>query len=357
MPLVTIDNTNTLKRYDFTGTTLPTEWNILGQGSGQTVSVANSILTIAAGTTAGAQTIIRCTQRIRVKTYVRFIMQLSQRIANQNIYLELTNEGGTTFARYDFNGTTATSVQCQTGNQGTNNTATAATTPTTANYVTFDIYADTNDVVFSSVAANSNALKGGVVSFDRNILDPNEDYFVQIRVLNGGTAPASNTNVNIDAVVLQDLTGVKVDVIRGDGTSALANTQPVNVLAVPTTTVQPTVSTSLGFSTHFHHISTAGTNATLVKSSAGVVGSIVASNASANPRFLKMYNLTAAPTVGTSVPIKTFMIPANSTIVIDTGFAGVRHATGISIAITGGMAVADTTAIGANEVSVNISYT
>lgn len=242
MPLVTVDSTNTLKRYEFTGTALPTEWNILEQGSGQTVSVASSIMTIAAGTTSSAQTIVRCTQRIRVKTYIRFIMQLSQRIANQNIFLELINEAGTTFAQYDFNGTTATSVQCRTGNQGTNNTATAATVPTTANYATFDIYADTNDVVFSSVAANSNAVKSGIVTFDRNILDPNEDYFVQIRVLNGATAPASNTNVNIDAVVLQDLTGVKVDIIRGDGTAALANTQPVNVLAMPTTTVTGTVS-------------------------------------------------------------------------------------------------------------------
>jgi hypothetical protein len=357
MPLVTIDNTNTLKRYDFTGTALPTEWNILEQGSGQTVSVANSILTIAAGTTAGAQTIIRCTQRIRVKAYVRFIMQLSQRIANQNIYLELTNEAGTTFARYDFNGTTATSAQCQTGNQGTNNAATAATVPTTANYATFDIYADTNDVVFSSVAANSNALKGGVVSFDRNILDPNEDYFVQIRVLNGGTAPASNTNINVDAVVIQDLTGVKVDVIRGDGTSALANTQPVNVLAMPTTTVQPTISTSFGASTHFHLISAATTNATLVKSSVGVISTIEASNNGASPRYLKLYNMTTAPTVGTSTPVKTIMIPAGGTVTVPAGPAGMRFWSGISIAITGGIAVADTTAINANEVAVNISYT
>ncbi len=241
MPLVTVDSTNTLKRYEFTGTALPTEWNILELGSGQTVTVAGSIMTIAAGTVAGAQTIVRCTQRIRVKTYIRFIMQLSQRIANQNIFLELINEAGTTFAQYDFNGTTATSVQCRTGNQGTNNAPTAVTIPTTASYAVHDIYADTNDVVFSSVASNSNAVKSGIASFDRNILDPNEDYFVQIRVRNGATAPASNTNVNIDAVVLQDLTGVKVDIIRGDGTAALTNTTPVNVLAMPTTTVTGTV--------------------------------------------------------------------------------------------------------------------
>jgi hypothetical protein len=247
MPQITIDNTTELARYEFAGSALPTEWNIVAQGSGQSVTVASSAMTIAAGTTASAQTIVRCTTKFRIKAYVRFIVQLSQRIANQNIYLEITNAAGTTFARYDFNGTTATTAQCQAGNQGTNNTAVSITCPTTASYGTFDIYADTNDVVFSSVASNSNAVKSGIASFDRLILDPDEDYYVQVRVLNGGTAPASGTSVNVDCVVLQDLTGVKVDIVRGDGTAALSNATPVQVLSAPTTaasqsgtwTVQP----------------------------------------------------------------------------------------------------------------------
>jgi hypothetical protein len=357
MPLITIDNTNTLKRYDFTGSQLPTDWNILQLGQNQTVTVADSVMTIAAGTDPDAQTIVRCTQRIRIKTYVRFIMQLSQRIANQNVYLELVNAAGNTFAQYDFNGTSATSCQFRTGNQGTENAPTTVTVPTSANYASRDIYADTNDLLFSSVAANSNAAKSGIASFDRNILDPEEDYFAQIRVVNGSVEPASNTNVNIDAVVLQDLTGVKVDVIRGDGTAALSNTTPVNVLASATVTVQQSVATTLGFSTHFHLISAATTNATLVKSSAGVIGAIVASNNAGTPRYLKMYNASSAPTVGTTAVVRTIMLPANTTIDIQGGHAGIRHATGIGIAITGGIATTDTTAIGAEEVAVNISYT
>lgn len=233
MPEITINNTTELARYEFAGTALPTEWNILQQGTGQSVSVGSSAVTIAAGTTASAQTILRCTNRFRIKAYVRFVIQLSQRIANQNIYFELTNESGTTFARYDFNGTTATTAQCQTGNQGTNNTAVSVTCPTTASYGTFDIYADTQDVVFSSTASNANSVKSGIASFDRLILDPDEDYFIQVRVTNGGTAPATNTNVLVDAVVLQDLTGVKVDIVRGDGTAALTNAAPVQVVNAP----------------------------------------------------------------------------------------------------------------------------
>lgn len=231
MPQITVDNTNALKRYEFIGDTLPQDWGIVAQGAGQTVTIANSMLSIAAGLEIGAQTVIRCSQKIRIKTYVRFIARLSQRIANQSFILELSNAAGTTFARYDLNGTSATTAQCQTGNNGSTNALTNATVATTANFVTLDLYADTNDVVFSSVASNSNAAKAGVVSFDRFIPDPDEDYFVQIRVVNGATAPASNTTLDVDCVVIQDLTGVKVDIIRGDGTAALANMAPVNVLA------------------------------------------------------------------------------------------------------------------------------
>ncbi len=245
MPQITVDNTTELARYDFSGSALPTEWGILAQGTGQSVSVASSVMTIVAGTTASATTTVRCSNKVNVKFYSRFVVSLSQRIANQNVYLELTNAAGTTFARYDFNGTTATSVQCQTGNQGTNNTAVTVTCPTTASYGTFDIYADTNDVVFSSVASNSNAAKAGIAAFDRLILDPDEDYYLQVRVVNGGTAPASSTSINVDAVVLQDLTGLKVDIIRGDGTGAISSAAPVQVMNVPaatqsgTWTVQP----------------------------------------------------------------------------------------------------------------------
>lgn len=237
MPLIQVENSNSLTRYEFSGSSLPTDWNIIAHGTGQTVTVASSTMTIAANTTASATTTVRCTKPIRPKVYVRFIVQLSQRIANQNFYLEITNAAGTTYARYDLNGTTATTGQCVTANQGTANTAVSVTIPTTASYATLDIYADTNDVVFSSVASNTNAVKSGIASFDRLILDPNEDYYVQVSAVNSASAPASNTNLIVDSVVIQDLTAMKVDVIRGDGTAALSNATPVQVMTSSAVTV------------------------------------------------------------------------------------------------------------------------
>jgi hypothetical protein len=356
MPLITVENTNSEYRYDFSGSALPTDWNIVAQGTNQTVSVASSVMTIASGTDINQQTIVRCTRAFRTKMLVRFVVALSQRIVNQNIYLEVTNAAGTTFARYDLNGATATNAQVQTSNQGTANTAATVTIPTTASYVSLDISIDPNDVMFSSVASNTNSLKSGAAVFDRLIPDPAEDYYVQVRVLNGGTAPASSTSVNVDAVVIQDANGVLVDLVRASGSSASTATLPVQVVSSAQVTVTPAASLALGTSTFHHAISAATTNATVVKASVGVISDIVVSNNAASPRYFKLYSKATAPTVGTDTPLKTILIPANSTVAISFAPFGLRVTTGIGYALTTGITVADVAAVGANEMAVNISY-
>ena len=104
-------------------------------------------------------------------------------------------------------------------------------------------------------------------------------------------------------------------------------------------------------------VSAATTNATSVKTSAGQLYNVQAFNTNTtSPRYLKLYNLAAAPTVGTSVPVATFLIPPNySGFVIEVS-NGIAFATGIAFAITGGMADTDSTAIAAAEVVVNLQY-
>ena len=102
--------------------------------------------------------------------------------------------------------------------------------------------------------------------------------------------------------------------------------------------------------------SAATTNATSVKTSSGNVYAIAASNINAAARFLKLYNKTSAPTVGTDVPVLTIPIPANSVVNVNFGAYGFRFAAGIALAITGAAADTDTTAIGASDVKVCTSY-
>lgn len=103
--------------------------------------------------------------------------------------------------------------------------------------------------------------------------------------------------------------------------------------------------------------SAATTNAAAIKASAGTVWSVIASNTNAAARYLKLYNLAVAPTVGTSVPVLTVVIPPGAVVSIGGGSNGIRFATGIAIAITAAAADSDTTAVAASEIKVATSFT
>lgn len=129
-------------------------------------------------------------------------------------------------------------------------------------------------------------------------------------------------------------------------------TQPVSgTVTVTGGTVLPVTPTTLFTN------SAATTNAKLVKSTAGTLWSIAVSNTNAAARFLKLFNMTAAPTVGTSVPVFTVAIPSGGTVLVNGGSNGIRFSTGISLAITGAAGDLDTTDIGAGEVKVATTYT
>ena len=131
-------------------------------------------------------------------------------------------------------------------------------------------------------------------------------------------------------------------------------TQPISGTVTATVTggtVLPVTPTTLFTN------SAATTNATLVKNTAGTLWSIAVSNTNAAARFLKLFNLTTAPTVGTSVPVFTVAVPSGGTVLVNGGSNGIRFATGISLAITGAAGDLDTTAIGAGDVKVATTYT
>ncbi len=104
--------------------------------------------------------------------------------------------------------------------------------------------------------------------------------------------------------------------------------------------------------------SAASTNATSVKGSNGVLvgGSVV--NTVASTRYLKFYNKASAPTVGTDTPVLTYAIPGNSIVAVHQLLStfGHKFSTGIAYAITGAYADADTTAIGAGDIVLNLLY-
>lgn len=101
--------------------------------------------------------------------------------------------------------------------------------------------------------------------------------------------------------------------------------------------------------------SAAGTNATSLKNTAGVVGFISLNNTTITPKYFRLFNKASAPTVGTDTPFLVVTIPAASSKEIAYS-NGVEFTTGIAYAITGGATATDSTAIVAGDVQLNITY-
>ena len=89
-------------------------------------------------------------------------------------------------------------------------------------------------------------------------------------------------------------------------------------------------------------VTTAGTNAVVVRNAAASLFEVTVSNVTATAAYVKLYNKTSAPTVGTDVPVLTIPAPANSLQVVNLGALGKRFTSGISIAVTAGIAATDT---------------
>lgn len=89
-------------------------------------------------------------------------------------------------------------------------------------------------------------------------------------------------------------------------------------------------------------VSTASTNASNQKSSAGNLFELSVSNPTATAVAVKLYNKATPPTVGTDVPILTIPIAAGAIVSLSFGQLGKRFATGISLAITAAVAATDT---------------
>jgi hypothetical protein len=110
-----------------------------------------------------------------------------------------------------------------------------------------------------------------------------------------------------------------------------------------------------GAATTKHVIAAAGTNATSVKASAGRVLGWSLSNTTAAYKYVRFYNLTTAPTVGTSTVTQTIGIPPNGLAQMQFP-GGIAFATGIALSITGAPADNDTTAVVANDVVGDVYY-
>lgn len=109
-----------------------------------------------------------------------------------------------------------------------------------------------------------------------------------------------------------------------------------------------------GAASKFHLVSAATTNATNVKASAGRLLGWRVTNTNAAFRYVKLHNSAGTPTAGTGV-VETIAVAPNSTAQGELP-AGSGFATGIAITTVTGAADSDTTAVGANDLIIDLYF-
>lgn len=255
----------------------------------------------------------------------------------------------------EYSGASATnsSFDCQRRGWASGNTTASINTTASPGHIgqiAFDVLAASYSDAL--VASNSGYQWSNRATRLENIPDEDVSLYFFMVVQNGSTAPASTTTLTVGFLQVEDQGRNKVRITSSDPVGS--HPQPVQIMggttAVTGTILPATPST-------FYTNSAATTNATLVKNTGGTLWSIAVSNTSAAARFLKLFNLTTAPTVGTSVPVFTVAIPSNGTVMVNGGANGIRFGAGIALAITGAAGDLDTTVIGAGDVKVATTYT
>jgi hypothetical protein len=103
-----------------------------------------------------------------------------------------------------------------------------------------------------------------------------------------------------------------------------------------------------------HLVAAGSTNATVVKASAGRLLGVDVTNTAATVRYLKFHNQTTAPTAGTGV-VRTIGIPAGTSRWINMD-GGEAFTTGIGFTTVTGSADADTAAVTAGDLIIDVLY-
>lgn len=273
------------------------------------------------------------------------------------------------FYRLLYDGTTATNAKFDTGRNGYATGDTTATISTTASPWHLAVITG-NDLVATfadQLVASSATIKQTIrASRDENIPD-DVSLRLQIRILNGSTAPASTTTWTIGLVSVTNYSPQSVNIqdVRPMGTWSALPVEIMRWVALATQPVSWSVTATVtppAPATPYFLNSAATTNGALIITGTSWLTNFYATNEGASYAYVKLYNKATAPTVGTDVPEMTIPIPPAAAWVpgsvnLPIWFIWFRFALWLGIAITRNAVFSDITAIGASEVKVKLSRT
>ncbi len=347
-------------RREFNDATLA-DWDLV-VGPGMTAVAGTGNFVVTTGTTIGSTTTLTSKQSFSVPFKAAFGFQISQKIANQEFYVEIVAEnpdgtiddlvvGAWRIAGSDSTTTTNARVEIRNGGAARTQSANISSQATQTTASIYEIAVESDEIWFHSRLADSAA--GRSVSTVRNTTspDPNRRYRIRYRIVNGATAPASTTTFTSAFATCIDYTEFQVEVVGGQGSSSAG--QGIPVIPAGTQTVSGAVSlTTTAAATGISATkmnSAATTNALSVRTAGARLYSFYFANTTASWKYVKFYNKATAPTVGTDTPLFTVAVPPTSTVSETFDFP-VTFSTGLGTAITSGALDNDTTVTAVNDV-------
>lgn len=212
---INISNQTIKLREDFSGSALNADWSVVALGSGHTINVTNSQLDISTGTTANTETIIRSTKTFKIPLQIAFIARLSQRIANQEFYLEFIDSTGQHYVRWMFDGTNDQSAKITSSNANVLNGPNTVSIYPSNTFRSFYIRNLVDETLFINRDLDQVAQQRLQYHVNRLLPDPNRDYYIQIRAKNLTTAPGSSTTFSIDAIIVHDWYNLTAEISSG----------------------------------------------------------------------------------------------------------------------------------------------
>lgn len=216
---------------------VPTRWSG-AIGAGMAASVTSAGLVVTTGTTPGAVTTLTLDESAATPALQAIVVaQLSQKIANCSVFIEVVDSDATQVAAWCISGndsTNAATARYEVLNTTPGNSAAArmrSGEATVATAVTslqgYEIELTPQETRFyTRVPDSTNGRSTGNV-FNSVSPDPQDSYKIRLRFVNGATDPASSTTVTVRSALLIDYSELTAEL-----TGARGGTTPDNALPV-----------------------------------------------------------------------------------------------------------------------------
>lgn len=343
-----------------------TNWSTsIGAGGG--ISQTGGTLVMTSGTTANAVTSVTGNITFTIPFRLSIGLTLSQRIANQDFYVELISvddngvPDGKHSAAWLFNGTNASTAIYSVQNGGLSPLLSSSSfVVTTASGGLYEIEPFADEAWFHSSTMDSTTGRSNSYRRHQQTPDPNAKYVCRLRWVNGATPPASTTTATVQYIAIQDYAELTAEITAGRGQNVAGQAIGVNIVSQPSLTsgsnavgdvgIQYRTNTT-GAASVASVLSGTTTASTSVKASAGRLLGFHLQNSAASLRSVKLFNATSV-TMGTTPAVFEVDLAPNQTISLNLE-GGIAFGTGIRYAVTSAKGLTDNTGTGlaANDVS------